>query len=250
MAKTRLLLIPILIFTILACSCSNNADVRPETTLPTDPLAVDAADITSEETAAEAATNFQITLTEPTTEAETVSTTSPTTEATSAPTTVPTTEATLKSTTAPTTKAPATTTAPKTKSEATQTEPSEAVTTVSEDEDVLLDDEEEVLEPVISGLITHVDEQYTDYIIYDRTVYICDGPPMRLDGSHTSQYIPGDKLMEITEVSSNRELAELSDGTASILPVGTEIYKCRNKPEFILALVGEEYVPYFGLREG
>lgn len=257
MTKPRLLLIPILIFTILACSCSNNADVRDEVSMATEPPAVDAAGGTSEDTEAVGTDESQSTQTEAVIEAtEAVSTTSPTTEATTAAVTTAATTAATKPTTQPATKATAKPTtkaaAKSTTVAATATNPTTADTTASEDEEiVVLDDEdEEVLEPVVCGMPTYVDEQYTDYIIYQGVIYICYGPPMRLDGSPTSQYIPGGKLMEITEVSSNRELAELSDGTASVLPVGTEIYKCQNRGDFILALVDEEYIPYFGLIEG
>lgn len=253
MTKPRLLLIPILIFTILACSCSNNADVRDEVSMATEPPAVDAVGGTSEDTEAVGTDESQSTQTEAVTEVtEAVLTTSPTTEATTTAATTaatkPTTQPATKATTKPTTKSAAKSTTVA----ATATNPTTADTAASEDEEiVVLDDEdEEVLEPVVCGMPTYVDEQYTDYIIYQGVIYICYGPPMRLDGSLTSQYIPGDKLMEITEVSSNRELAELSDGTASVLPVGTEIYKCQNRGDFILALVDEEYIPYFGLIEG
>lgn len=255
MTKPRLLLIPILIFTILACSCSNNADVRDEASPATEPPVVDAAGGTSEDTEAAGTDEPQSTQTEAVTEAtEAVSTTSPTTEATTTasttaatkPTTQPTTKATTKSTTKTTAKS---TTAAAT----TAANPETAYTAVSEDEEiVVLDDEdEEFLEPVVCGMLTYVDEQYTDYIIYQGVIYIShEGYPYGKDGFYITEYIPGDKLMEITEVSSNRVLAELSDGTASVLSVGTEIYTCQNRGDFILALVDGEYVPYFGLIEG
>lgn len=249
MKKIRLLMIPVLIFTILACSCSNNADVREEVSLATEPPVVDAVGSTSEDTEPVGVDESQATRTEAVTEAtEAVSTTSPTTEATTTAATTaatnPTTQPTTKATTKPTTKATAKST---TAAATTATDP-----TVSEDEEIVVidDDDEEFLEPVVCGMPTYVSELYTDYIIYQGVIYVCYGPPMRLDSSPTSQYIPGDKLMEITEVSSNRAVAELSDGTASVLPVGTEIYKCQNRGDFILALVDEEYIPYFGLIEG
>ncbi len=254
MTKPRFLLIPILIFTILACSCSNNADVRDEVSMATEPPAVDAAGGTWEDTEAVGTDEPQSTQTEAVTEAtEAVSTTSPTTEATTTAATTaatnPTTQPTTKATTKPTTKA----TAKSTTVATTATNPTTADTTASEDEEiVVLDDEdEEFLEPVVCGMPTYVDEQYTDYIIYQGVIYIShEGYPYGKDGFYITEYIPGDKLMEITEVSSNRELAELSDGTASVLPVGTEIYTCQNRGDFILALVDEEYIPYFGLIEG
>lgn len=254
MTKPRLLLIPILIFTILACSCSNNADVRDEVSMATEPPAIDAVGGTSEDTEAVGTDESQSTQTEAVTEAtEAVLTTSPTTEATTTAATTaatkPTTQPTTKATTKPTTKSAAKSTTVA----ATTTNPTTADTAASEDEEiVVLDDEdEEVLEPVVCGMPTYVDEQYTDYIIYQGVIYISHaGQPYGKDGFYITEYIPGDKLMEITEVSSNRVLAELSDGTASLLPVGTEIYKCQNRGDFILALVDEEYIPYFGLIEG
>ena len=249
MKKIRLLMIPVLIFTIFACSCSNNADVREEVSQATEPPVVDAVGSTSKDTEPVGVDESQATRTEAVTEAtEAVSTTSPTTEATTTAATTaatnPTTQPTTKATTKPTTKATAKST---TAAATTATDP-----TVSEDEEIVVidDDDEEFLEPVVCGMPTYVSELYSDYIIYQGVIYVCYGPPMRLDSSPTSQYIPGDKLMEITEVSSNRVVAELSDGTASVLPVGTEIYKCQNRGDFILALVDEEYIPYFGLIEG
>lgn len=254
MTKIRLLMIPVLIFTILACSCSNNADVRDEVSLATEPPVVDAVGGTSEDMEAVDTDESQSTHTEAVTEAtEAASTTSPTTEATTTAATTaatkPTTQPTTKATTKSTTKAAAKSTAP---AATTAKDPTASDTTVSEDEEIVVldDDDEEFLEPVVCGMPTYVSELYTDYIIYQGVIYVCYGPPMRLDSSPTSQYIPGDKLMDITEVSSNRVVAELSDGTASVLPVGTEIYKCQNRGDFILALVDEEYIPYFGLIEG
>lgn len=254
MKKIRLLMIPVLIFTIFACSCSNNADVREEVSQATEPPVVDAVGSTSKDTEPVGVDESQATRTEAVTEAtEAVSTTSPTTEATTTAATTaatkPTTQPTTKATTKSTTKAAAKSTAP---AATTATDPTAADTTVSEDEEIVVldDDDEEFLEPVVCGMPTYVSELYTDYIIYQGVIYVCYGPPMRLDNSPTSQYIPGDKLMDITEVSSNRVVAELSDGTASVLPVGTEIYKCQNRGDFILALVDEEYIPYFGLIEG
>jgi len=248
-------MIPVLIFTILACSCSNNADVREEVSQATEPPVVDAVGSTSEDMEAVDTDESQSTHTEAVTEAtEAVSTTSPTTEATTTAATTaatnPTTQPTTKATTKPTTKATAKST---TAAATTATDPTTADTTVSEDEEIVVidDDDEEFLEPVVCGMPTYVDEQYTDYIIYQGVIYIShEGYPYGKDGFYITEYIPGDKLMEITEVSSNRVLAELSDGTASVLPVGTEIYKCQNRGDFILALVDEEYIPYFGLIEG
>lgn len=242
MKKIRLLMIPVLIFTILACSCSNNADVREEVSQATEPPVVDAVGSTSKDTEPVGVDESQATrteaVTEATTTAATTAATNPTTQPTTKATTKPTTKATAKSTTAAAT---------------TATDPTAADTTVSEDEEIVVldDDDEEFLEPVVCGMPTYVDEQYTDYIIYQGVIYIShEGYPYGKDGFYITEYIPGDKLMEITEVSSNRVLAELSDGTASVLPVGTEIYKCQNRGDFILALVDEEYIPYFGLIEG
>lgn len=257
--KSRLLLMLIPIFAILACSCSNNADdIREGVSQVTEPPVVEAADVILGDTSTAGMDESQTTQTEAVTEAtEAVSTISPTTEATTEATTQatmastnPTTQPTTMAVTAPTTKSAAKSTKAAATS-ATNSAPSDTATSENEDS-VVLDDEEEVLEPVVCGMITHVDEQYTDYIIYQGVVYIsfAGHPYGGVDGFYNNLYIPGDKLMEISVVSSNRELAELSDGTASVLPVGTEIYTCQNQWEFILALVGEEYIPYFGIREG
>ena len=199
--KSRLLLMLIPIFAILACSCSNNADdIREGVSQVTEPPVVEAADVISGDTSTAGMDESQTTQTEAVTEAtEAVSTISPTTEATTEATTQatmastnPTTQPTTMAVTAPTTKSAAKSTKAAATS-ATNSAPSDTATSENEDS-VVLDDEEEVLEPVVCGMITHVDEQYTDYIIYQGVVYIsfAGHPYGGVDGFYNNLYIPGD----------------------------------------------------------
>lgn len=100
---------------------------------------------------------------------------------------------------------------------------------------------------VINGAAGNIAEQFTDYFVYGGIYYI----NVSNDPTWSSyEYTAGDELMEITAVSDNRKLSQLSDGTSSELAVGTKIYKCENRPDMLLALVDGEYLPYYAMIEG
>lgn len=92
-----------------------------------------------------------------------------------------------------------------------------------------------------------IDEQFKDYIVYRGMYYtnVSEEPSWS-----ATDFTVGEKLMEINEISSNRHLAELKDGTSSLLAVGTEIFKCENRLEILLARAGDTYVPYCKMVEG
>lgn len=99
----------------------------------------------------------------------------------------------------------------------------------------------------IPGISELIDEQFKDYIVYGGMYYtnVSEEPSWS-----ATDFAVGEKLMEINEISSNRHLAELKDGTSSLLAVGTEIFKCENRLEILLARAGDTYVPYCKMVEG
>lgn len=99
----------------------------------------------------------------------------------------------------------------------------------------------------IPGISKLIDEQFKDYIVYGGMYYtnVSEEPSWS-----ATDFAVGEKLMEINEISSNRRLAELKDGTSSLLAVGTEIFKCENRLEILLARAGDTYVPYCKMVEG
>lgn len=57
-----------------------------------------------------------------------------------------------------------------------------------------------------------------------------------------------EEVMEIIRRSDNGK--DFIEGTASILPIGTKIYKPLEKGDIYIAIVDGKEVRYFGLREG
>lgn len=250
------ILLPLLTSLILFCACTNHSGTENKqpplasTDLPSteaiSEIAVPKSDSEAINTTPEKATE--------TSTQETPLPTETTTSLTTVPTTVSTTESTTASTTATTvahvTNTSASESAAPSETGSLQTEWDIGVDTADaivyeSGNDLIVSREDSIM--MIPGAVKHIAEQFTDYFVYDRIYYI----NVSKDPTwNTYEYIAGEELMEITNISDNRKLSQLSDGTSSMLALGTKIYECENQRDMLLALVDGELVPYYAMVEG
>lgn len=237
--------LPLTIIIMLLCACSNQPGTLHEQSQPL--VSEDSQSLRSSPEVTTPATggeeNSSVTTTaESKTEAssnETTTTTEPTTISTAPSTTVTTTSnpASEKSTEPPQTVPP--------KSEPEVSKNTDETTAPQNNNEPDASIDEEVI--VYSSASDYINEQFTDYFIYGRVYYI----NVSKDPSwNRNEYIAADELMEITSVSDIRVISQLSDGTSSILPVGTKIYKCENRNDILLVYIDGEFVPYLMMVEG
>lgn len=109
------------------------------------------------------------------------------------------------------------------------------------------DDHTDIIEE-ISILSNTIPEMFTDYYVTDSTVYyinVSDRDPWQ-----GIPYSKGNLIGNVLNHTENRELNSIEPGSASILPIGTEIYESNEDGAIILASVDNRLIPYLRMTEG
>ncbi len=97
--------------------------------------------------------------------------------------------------------------------------------------------------PTVDQVLTKY--QQTDIFLMNDIVYVNSE---EIDWVKALDLTIGEEVMEITSQSKNSET--FIEGTASILPIGTKIYKPLEKGDIYIAVVKDKEIRYLGWREG